>query len=112
MTPLRGDVWLTDLNPVRGHEQAGIRPVVIVSDDRFNRAASRLLYGVPMTTRDRGFPGHLLLMPPEGGLIRPSYILCDQLRVLSHERLRRRLGMVEPSTLVAVEQWLRDFLDL
>jgi mRNA interferase MazF len=65
-----------------------------------------------MTTRDRGFPGHLLITPPEGGLIRPSYILCDQLRILSHERLRRYLGVVAPSTLAAVEEWLRSFLDL
>ncbi|MBA2277423.1 MAG: type II toxin-antitoxin system PemK/MazF family toxin [Chloroflexia bacterium] len=103
---------MADLDPVRGHEQAGIWPVLVISDDRFNRSASNLAYGVPLTTRDHGFPGHLLVVPPEGGLTRPSYILCDQLRVLSHERLLRRLGVVALPTLTAVELWLRAFLNL
>lgn len=110
--PLRGDIWLADFDPVRGHEQAGIRPMLVVSADRFNRAASQLVYGVPMTTRDRGFPGHVPITPPDGGIMRPSYILSDQLRVLSHERLRRRIGVAAPSTLSAVEYWLRYLLEL
>src|SRR6185295_5268066 len=46
----RGEVWLADLDPTRGHEQAGRRPVLIVSDDVFNAGAAELVVVLPMTS--------------------------------------------------------------
>ena len=76
-TPKRGEVWVADLDPVRGHEQAGRRPVLIVSVDSFNAGPAQLVYVVPLTRTDRGVPLHVAIAPPEGGLRAPSVILCD-----------------------------------
>lgn len=88
----RGDVFTGDLDPVAGHEQAGRRPVLIVSIDPMNSSAAELVIAVPLTTRDRGSELHVRLDPPEGGLDRVSFALPEMVRVLSTGRLGRRLG--------------------
>ncbi|NPV48676.1 MAG: type II toxin-antitoxin system PemK/MazF family toxin [Armatimonadetes bacterium] len=50
----RGDVWMVDFGPVRGHEQAGTRPGLIVSSDPFNHGPPGLVIPMPITTRERG----------------------------------------------------------
>lgn len=102
---------MASLDPVVGHEQGGERPAVIVSTDPLNLGRSRLVALAPITTRDRGSPLHVRVVPPEGGLDRISFVLCDHLRFVSQLRLRRRLGSVEPPTLWAVEGILRRLLD-
>ncbi|CAN5870842.1 type II toxin-antitoxin system PemK/MazF family toxin [soil metagenome] len=98
---------MVDLNPTRGHEQAGLRPVVIVSVDEFNSGPASLVIVLPITATDRKIPLHVPVDSPEGGLDRRSFILPDQIRSVSKERLVRRRGRVEPATMEAVEQGLR-----
>ena len=62
----RGDVWLVDLSPVRGHEQAGRRPALIVSDDLFNRGPAGLVIVAPITSTIRAIPSHVRLSPRRG----------------------------------------------
>jgi mRNA interferase MazF len=112
LRPKRGDVWLANLDPVLGHEQGGQRPVLVVSVDAFQNGPSGLVTVVALTTRDWGVLAHIRVNPPEGGLTRPSFILCDQMRTITQHRLRRRMGVVVPSTMVEVEYWLRTFLGL
>src|SRR5438128_11466126 len=50
VAPIRGEVWLIDLNPVRGHEQAGRRPALVVSDDLFNQGPAGLVIVLPITS--------------------------------------------------------------
>lgn len=57
--PARGEVWLADLNPTRGHEQAGRRPVLVVSEDLFNRGPAGLAIVLPMTSTVRDVPSHV-----------------------------------------------------
>ena len=64
--PSRGEVWLVDLNPTRGHEQAGLRPGLVVSTDAFNHGPAELVVILPLTTRARGIPLHVAVNPPEG----------------------------------------------
>lgn len=97
--PSRGDIWDAYLDPVVGREQGGRRPVVIVSNDSLNTAPSELCWIVPLTTRDRGVWAHPPLEIIEGVLPRPSFMLCDQLRSISHNRLKRYRGRVSPETL-------------
>lgn len=80
----RGEVWWADLSPVRGHEQAGRRPVLIVSDDGFNRSGLDMAIVVPLTSAQRGWSTRVLIVPPEGGLAAPSEIMGDQVR--THRR--------------------------
>jgi mRNA interferase MazF len=108
----RGEVWLVDLDPSRGHEQAGRRPALIVSTDRFNLGRAGLVIAVPMTTRDRGIVLHVRVDPPEGGVGDPSFIKCEDVRSISAERLLRRLGVVGRGTLDRVGFRLRTLLEL
>jgi mRNA interferase MazF len=108
--PRRGEVWLAQFDPVLGHEQGGVRPAVIVSIDSFNAGPSRMATVVPMTTRDRGSPSHVRVDPPEGGLDRPSLILCEHMRSVTQMRLRHRFGSVELETMRRVEDILRSLL--
>lgn len=111
-TPARGDIWMVDLDPVRGHEQAGRRPALVVSADTFNRGAAGLVTVLPLTTRARGIPLHVTVTPPEGGLSSVSYIKCEDIRSISTERLITRRGSVAPRTMTEVEDRLRVLLDL
>jgi mRNA interferase MazF len=110
--PRRGDVWLADLNPVRGHEQAGRRPALVVSDDAFNRGPAGLVIVLPITSTIRAIPSQIRIAPPEGGLKTRSAIICEGIRSISSERLARRWGVVSDRTMVAVENVLRFLIRL
>ena len=110
--PSRGDAWLTDLNPTRGHEQAGMRPAVVVSADPFNFGPAGLAAVLPLTTTWRRIPLHVTVEPPEGGVRQRSFIKCEDIRSVSKERLLRRWGAVSTGTLETVEDRLRVLLDL
>lgn len=108
----RGDVWQYDPDPVRGHEQGRARPAVIVSADTFNSGPARLVVICPLTTRDRGIPSHVPIDPPQGGVRLRSFVMCDQVRAISTERLRSHVGTLEGRTMRAIGQRLRILLDL
>jgi mRNA interferase MazF len=110
--PARGEVWQAQLDPIRGHEQAGTRPILIVSDDLFNRGPAGLVIAVPITSRIRPIPFHVRMMPPQGGLTVESAALCEAVRSISKERLLKRLGLVSGETLELVEDRLRILLRL
>jgi mRNA interferase MazF len=109
----RGEVWLADLNPTRGHEQTGQRPVLVVSADPFNQSPAGLVIAVPLTTRNREIPTHIEVRPPDGGLRDISFAMCEQLRALAADRLASRpFGNVSPAVMHAVEDRLRLLLVL
>ena len=110
--PSRAEAWLADLNPTRGHEQAGRRPVLIVSDDVFNHGPAGLVIVLPLTSTHRGVPSHVPIMPPEGGLKTPSVILCEAIRSIAKDRLAQQWGTVSPTTMAVVEDRLRILLGL
>ena len=111
-SPLRGEVWMVDLDPTRGHEQAGSRPALVVSHDTFNQGPAGLVIVVPVTSRDKGVRSHVRIEPPEGGLRTPSFIKCEDVRSVTVSRLTRRLGTVSQATLQAVATRLRALMDL
>ena len=104
MTIRRGEIWLANLNPTRGSEQAGIRPVLIFQTDLLNRFATTVL-AIPLTTnlRRASLPSCVLVTRGEGGLVSDSVALCHQLRVLDKSRLQRKLGTVSQQTLSTIE---------
>ena len=108
----RGEVWLVDLNPTRGHEQAGRRPALVVSSDVFNHGPAGLVVLIPMTTRDRRIPLHIRIDPPEGGVRKPSFAKCEDVRWVSTTRLVQRWGKVSSQTLARVGDRLRILLEL
>ena len=108
----RGEVWLVDLNPIRGHEQAGLRPALIVSEDEFNYGPSGLIVVVPISSREKGIPLHVETVPPEGGLRVRSFIMSEHVRSISKDRLTRRLGSIRAQTLAEVDGRLSILLGL
>ena len=111
-SPTRGEVWLVNLDPVRGHEQAGTRPALVISVDHFNQGPAGLVIVLPITSRRKNIPLHVEISPPEGGVDRKSYIKCEDIRSISKERLQRCLGRVTGETLREVEDRLRILLDI
>jgi len=110
--PRRQEVWTADLSPTRGHEQAGRRPVLVVSEDLLNEGPAGLIIVVPITSRLRPIPSHVRIEPPEAGLVRSSAALCEAVRSISRERLERPLGTVSPATMAKVEEILRTLMGL
>lgn len=110
--PRRGEVWFADLSPTRGHEQRGMRPVLVLSVDTFNAGPAELVSVLPITSSIRSIPSHLVVRPPEGGLDVPSAILCDQVRTIARERFVHRRGVISPRTLARVEEIVRFLLGL
>lgn len=103
----RGDVWLADLSPIRGSEQAGTRPVLVIQNDAINAFTTTVL-AIPFTTnlRRAALPSCVQVARGEGGLAADSVVLCHQLRVLDKSRLIHKIGAVGPQTIAAVENCL------
>jgi mRNA interferase MazF len=110
--PRRGDVWLVDLIPTRGREQAGRRPALVVSVDLFNSGPADLVVVLPITSRERRIPFHVGIRLPEGGLRMPSWVKCEDVRSVSRERLVEHLGVISADSLAGVEDRLRILLGL
>ncbi|HXF39085.1 MAG TPA: type II toxin-antitoxin system PemK/MazF family toxin [Blastocatellia bacterium] len=104
MTVKRSEVWLADLNPTRGSEQAGTRPVLIFQNDLINKFTTTVLT-IPFTTnlRRASLPSCVKVSKGEGGLDSDSVALCHQLRVLDKTRLQRKLGELSEETMASIE---------
>lgn len=110
----RGDIWLADLAPVKGHEQDKKRPVLVVQNDIANEYSSCVTI-VPLTTHEGGkvYPTEILIKSPEGSLKKDSLILCSQIRALDKElRFVEYIGRIQPTTLEKVGQALTIHLAL
>jgi mRNA interferase MazF len=110
--PRRGEIWLVDLNPVVGHEQAGTRPALIVSVDEFNHGPADLVTLLPITSRARNLVSRVRVPAGEGGLAVDSYIKCEEVRTVSRDRLGRRLGKPDAKYLLQAMTQVRYFLGL
>ncbi len=109
--PMVGEVWDVELDPQVGTEQAGQRPALVISNDFFNRTPNGLYFIVPITGTDRGIRYQLKVYPPEGGLVKPSVIMCDQARAQSVLRFRRHRGSVTPELVKQVQAMVAEFID-
>jgi mRNA interferase MazF len=91
----RGDIFLVDLNPVGGTEQAGIRPALVIQIDKANAASPHTII-IPFTTRIREvkLPCHVRIPAGVAGLTEQSVLLCEQIRVVDKRRLVRKIGSI------------------
>jgi mRNA interferase MazF len=106
---LRGEIRWAALDPTRGHEQAGSRPVLVLSHDVFN-ARTRTVIAVTLTTRQPrvGFP---LTLELDGvNLPKRSWAQIGQIRTLSDERIGKRLGRVGPEQLNDILEGLSEII--
>ncbi len=113
----RGEIWLTDLEPMRGAEANKRRPAVIVSNDQANRRVQQLGRGVvtvvPVTSNvSRVLPFQVLLSGSGTGLDVPSKAQAEQVRSVDVARLTTRLGQVPPAAAADLDAALRLHLNL
>lgn len=110
----RGDIFEARLDPTEGSEQAGTRPVVVVSRDAINQA-SPVVVILPCTTYREGrriYPSQVLLRAPDGGLRVDSVALGEQVRAIAKTRLGQRWGTLSSEALRRIERALLITLDL
>jgi mRNA interferase MazF len=106
---LRGEVRWADLDPTRGREQAGQRPVLILSHDVFNERSGTVI-AVALTSQEprAGFP--LTLESSASGLPKRSWIKVSQIRTLATERIGKRIGIASPEELARTIEGLNEIV--
>jgi mRNA interferase MazF len=106
---LRGEIRWADLNPVRGHEQAGERPVLVLSHNVFNERSGTVI-AVALTSQEprAGFP--ITTEIRAAGLPKRSWVKIGQIRTLSTERVGRRVARASDEDLVRIVEGLNEIL--
>ncbi|PLC44535.1 growth inhibitor PemK [Ralstonia pickettii] len=106
-SPAEGEIWWVDLDPTKGHEQAGHRPVVVLSLQRFNGVTKRLI-GVPVTTSIAPpGSGRAAFQVPLSGCEKPSAALPDQITTLDWEARKATFTGWKATEAEMDEIWLR-----
>ncbi|MGW3468896.1 type II toxin-antitoxin system PemK/MazF family toxin [Saccharopolyspora sp. NPDC000995] len=105
-------VWLTDLGEPVGSEHQGVRPSVVVASELHCRFPIDMTMIVPLTTRNRGLPHHVLIQSAESGLHHPSWARTDDVRSISTQRFTRNeaLGVLSEQERSEVRRWLHRML--
>jgi mRNA interferase MazF len=110
--PSRADIWSVNFDPTPGREQAGARPALVLSVDKFNHGPAELIIVLPITSKDKRQPIHVPITPPEGGLTVPSFIKCEDIRSVSKQRFKQFYGTITTQTMTEVEKRLKILLNL
>ena len=106
---LRGEIRWADLNPVRGREQAGQRPVLILSQDVFNeRSGTAIAVALTSQPQRAGFP--LTLELHAKGLPKKSWVKISQIRTLAVERIGKVIGRTSPEELAQIIEGLNEII--
>ena len=104
------EIWYADLNPVKGSEQKGFRPVVIISGNLLNKYL-QIVIACPLTTKIKGYKGNIILEPNnQNGLLKKSEVMVFHIRSISKERLVKKTGSITSKQLSEIKQGLRDVL--
>jgi mRNA interferase MazF len=104
------EIWLAHLNPARGKEQQGLRPVVIISGNTMNKYFGLSII-LPISSKVKSFAGCVVLdKNSSNGLKVKSEILTFQIRTIAQERLVKKIGEIDDNTLVLLKQNLIEVL--
>ena len=106
---LRGEVRWAELNPTRGHEQAGHRPVLILSQDIFNKRSGTVI-AMALTTQPQKARFPLTYPLDQNQLKKSSWVKISQIRTLSVERIGKKIGTVEPEQLAEIVDGLNPII--
>ena len=106
---LRGEIRWADLNPVRGNEQAGLRPVLILSQDVFNERSNTVI-AVAITSKPSRASFPLTLELGSKDLPKKSWVKISHIRTLAVERIGKRLGRATPEELAQVIEGLNEII--
>jgi len=107
---LRGEIYWADLNPTIGHEQAGMRPVLIISNNVFNqRSGTVIALAITSQPQRAGFP--LTYELPDSQLPKQSWVKISQIRTLSVLRIKEKLSQVRPEELYQIIDGLNEIIN-
>ncbi len=108
----QGEIWMSDLNPVMGSEQAGRRPVVILSGNLMNKFL-QVVITAPLTSKIKNYQGNPILHPSgRNGLKASSELLVFHIRSVSKQRLIEKIGEIEKEELKMALETLHDITTL
>lgn len=108
----QGEIWMSDLNPVVGSEQAGRRPVVILSGNLMNKFL-QVVITAPLTSKIKNYQGNPILEPsPINGLKLESELMVFHIRSISKDRLIERVGEISGEELKMALNTLKDITTL
>lgn len=112
--PLRGELFMANLEPSEGSEQGGTRPVVVVSRDALNRFSPVVVICsiTDANNKKKIYPSHVKVPAGAGGLRLDSIVICEQVRAISKTRLKEPLGKFDKSVMTSIEAALKITLDL
>lgn len=103
----RGDIYYADLSPVVGSEQGGVRPVLIVQNDIGNKYSPTVIAAaITSQTGKTNLPTHIRLNADKCGLSKDSVVLLEQIRTIDKKRLKERMGSLDATSMVQVDQAL------
>ncbi len=106
----QGEIWQANLNPYKGSEQGGFRPVVILSGNLLNRHL-QVVITAPLTTRIKKYKGNPVLKPSKtNGLINESELMVFHIRSISKDRLIKKIGNIDTEELELAIKTLNDLL--
>ncbi|MCL4315577.1 MAG: type II toxin-antitoxin system PemK/MazF family toxin [Gammaproteobacteria bacterium] len=106
---LRGEIRWADLNPVRGHEQAGVRPVLILSHDIFNeRSGTVIAMAITSQPQRAGFPLTYEIKPLQSN--KHSWVKISQIRTLSVERIGKKTGRIPTEEMAKIIDGLNEII--
>ncbi|MBM4235227.1 MAG: type II toxin-antitoxin system PemK/MazF family toxin [Firmicutes bacterium] len=88
VTPKQGDIILVTFDPTKGSEQAGTRPVLIISQDLHNQK-QKMIFACPITSTNRNYPTHIAISGRCNNT--EGFIMCEQLKAIDYEKRRVRL---------------------
>jgi len=109
----RGDVVLTDLEPVKGSEQGKIRPCLVIQNNLGNIASPTTIIASITTKAEREYPFMVKVEKGDGNLKENSMVLCNQIRTISiKHRIIKKFGSLKPSTMRKVDEALKASLAL
>jgi mRNA interferase MazF len=108
----QGEIWYADLNPSKGSEQAGFRPVVIISGNLLNKHL-KVVISVPLTTKIKNYQGNPILIPDTTNKLREiSEMMVFHIRSISKERFVEKIGKISYKELQMALATLRDITTL
>jgi mRNA interferase MazF len=114
-SPVQYEIWVADLAPSIGSEPGKGRPIVILQTDSLNRAGHDTLVACAISSQHReGVSLIRLLVEPTdfNGLLRNSYILCDQIRSIDRQRLKDKIGILDKETIESLKESIKAILSL
>jgi mRNA interferase MazF len=106
----QGEIWYASLDPVKGSEQGGYRPMVILSGNLLNEYLP-IVICCPLTTKIKNYKGNIVLEPDEmNNLLESSEVLTFHIRSVSKERLQKRIGTITKEQIAILKKYLNEIL--